>query len=154
MEITGEHEFRGPRELLWELLLDPETLAGALPGVERFEEVAPDTYEATMRVGIASVRGTYRGRVEVSERKPPESYRLRIDGAGKPGGARADAFVELCGGDGVTTMRYRAEVKARGAIARLGGRLLGGVARLLIGQFVKSIERQVDDRAAEAAPVS
>ncbi len=148
MEIKGEHEFEGPRALLYELLLDPEVLASALPGVERFEEVAPDRYESTMRVGIASVRGTYTGRVEVLEQAPPESYRLRVDGAGKPGGVKADAFVELVEAGSATTMRYRAEVKARGTIARLGGRLLGGVARLLIGQFFKSIERQVDDRAA------
>lgn len=148
MEIKGEHEFQGPRELLYELLLDPDVLAGALPGVETFEEVAPDTYESRMRVGIASVRGTYTGRVEVLERTPPESYRLRIDGAGKPGGARADAVVEMIEAGAGTTVRYRAEVKARGTIARLGGRLLGGVARLLIGQFFRSIEQQVDDRAA------
>ena len=148
MEIKGEHEFQGPRELLYELLLDPDVLSGALPGVERFEEVAPETYESTMRVGIASVRGTYTGRVEVLEQAPPESYRLRIDGSGKPGGVRADAAVELTEAGSVTTMHYRADVKARGTIARLGGRLLGGVARLLIGQFFKSIEQQVDDRAA------
>ena len=148
MEIKGEHEFQGPRELLYDLLLDPDVLSSALPGVERFEEVAADTYESTMRVGIASVRGTYTGRVEVLEQSPPESYRLKIDGAGKPGGVRADARVELVEAGGITTMHYRADVKARGTIARLGGRLLGGVARLLIGQFFKSIERQVDDRAA------
>ena len=148
MEIKGEYEFQGPRALLYELLLDPDVLASALPGVERFDEVAPDTYESTMRVGIASVRGTYTGRIEVLEQSPPESYRLRIDGAGKPGGARADARVELVENGSGTTMHYRAEVKARGTIARLGGRLLGGVARLLIGQFFKAIERQVDDRAA------
>lgn len=148
MEIKGEHEFQGPRELLYELLLDPDVLSGALPGVERFEEIAPETYESTMRVGIASVRGTYTGRVEVLEQAPPESYRLRINGSGKPGGVRADAVVELAEASGGTTMHYRADVKARGTIARLGGRLLGGVARLLIGQFFKSIEQQVDDRAA------
>ena len=148
MEIKGEYEFQGPRALLYELLLDPDVLASALPGVERFDEVEPDTYESTMRVGIASVRGTYTGRIEVLEQSPPESYRLRIDGAGKPGGARADARVELTEAGNGTTMHYRAEVKARGTIARLGGRLLGGVARLLIGQFFKAIERQVDDRAA------
>ena len=148
MEIKGEHEFDGPRALLYDLLLDPEVLASALPGTERFEEVAPDTYESTMRVGIASVRGTYTGHVEVLEQNPPESYRLRVAGTGKPGGVKADAFVELVEAGSGTTMHYRAEVKARGTIARLGGRLLGGVARLLIGQFFKSIERQVDDRAA------
>ncbi len=148
MEIKGEREFQGPRELLWELLLDPDVLASSLPGVERFEEVAPDAYESSMRVGIASVRGAYKGRVEVSEKTPPQSYRLRIDGSGKPGGARADAFIELAEAGSGTTVRYRADVKARGAIARLGGRLLGGVARLLIGQFFNAIEQQVNDRAA------
>ena len=148
MEIKGEYEFQGPRALLYELLLDPDVLASALPGVERFEEVAPDAYESTMRVGIASVRGTYTGRVTVLEQNPPESYRLQIEGSGKPGGVKADAFVELTEAGNGTAMHYRAEVKARGTIARLGGRLLGGVARLLIGQFFKAIERQVDDRAA------
>lgn len=148
MKIEGEHEFAGPRELLWELLLDPAVLAATLPGAERFEEVAPDTYDVTMRAGIAAVRGLYTGRVEVSERAPAESYRLRIDGAGKPGGARADARVTLEEAGVGTLVRYTADVRARGAIARLGGRLLGGVARLLIGQFFRAIEARVNERAA------
>ncbi len=146
MEIEGEHHFDAPRALVWELLLDPTALEAALPGVERFEETGPDSYSLTMRVGIASVRGTYEGRVQVTERSPLDSYRLQIDGSGKPGGAKADAVLELVE-DGGTTVRYRADVHARGTIARLGGRLLAGVARLLVGQFFKSIERQVNERA-------
>lgn len=148
MKIEGEHEFAGPRELVWELLLDPAVLAATLPGAERFEEVAPDAYDVTMRAGIAAVRGLYTGRVEVSERAPVESYRLRIDGAGKPGGARADARVTLEEAGAGTLVRYAADVRARGTIARLGGRLLGGVARLLIGQFFRAIEARVNERAA------
>ncbi len=148
MKIEGEHEFEGSRALIWDLLLDPAVLAAALPGVERFEEIAPDTYAVTMRIGMASVRGAYTGRVEVAERAPFDSYRLRIEGAGKPGGAKADAFVELVEAGGNTTVSYHADVRARGTIARLGGRLLGGVARLLIGQFFRAIEQQVNDRAA------
>ena len=148
MEIEGEHHFDAPRALVWEFLLAPAALQAALPGVERFEETAPDSYDLTMRVGIASVRGTYDGRVEVTERVPLDSYRLQIDGSGKPGGAKADAVVELTEADGSTTVRYRANVQARGTIARLGGRLLGGVAQLLVGQFFKSIEQQVKERAA------
>lgn len=148
MKIEGERAFAGSRELLWELLLDPAVLAASLPGVERFEETAPDAYDVTMRAGIAAVRGLYTGRVEVAERVPVESYRLRIDGSGKPGGARADALVTLEEAGAGTLVRYAAEVRARGAIARLGGRLLGGVARLLIGQFFRAIEEQVNAHAA------
>lgn len=147
MEISGEHRFVGPRPLLYRMLLDPEVLAATLPGVESFEEVESDTYESSMRVGIAAVRGTYQGRVEVSERVPDESFRLRIEGSGRPGGGTADARVRLEEADGQTVMHYRAEVRARGTIARLGNRLMGGAARLLVSQFCKAIEQQLEKSA-------
>ncbi len=148
MEITGEHRFAGPRPLLYRMLLDPEVLAATLPGVESFDLVDPDTYESSMRVGIAAVRGTYQGRVEVLERVPNESFRLRIEGAGRPGGGTADARIQLEESGAETVMRYRAEVRARGTIARLGNRLMGGAARLLIGQFCKEIEQRIEKSAA------
>ena len=148
MEIKGEYQLPGTRELLYEMLLDPEVLSRALPGVESLEQVSPDAYESSMRVGIASVRGQYSGRVEVQDRNPPDSFRLLIDGSGKPGGARATATINLQEVDGGTNVIYTADVKARGTIARLGGRLLGGVSRLLVGQFFKAIETEVQDRAA------
>ena len=148
VEITGEHRFDGPRALLFRMLLDPQVLAATLPGVEQFEEVAPDTYESSMRVGIASVRGTYRGRVEVSERVPDKSFRLRIEGSGRPGGGTADARIQLEESGRETIMRYQAEVRARGTIARLGNRLMGGAARMLVGQFCKAIEQRIEQGAA------
>jgi hypothetical protein len=148
MQISGEHRFAGPRQLLYQMLLDPEVLAATLPGVQHFEEVEPDTYESSMRVGIASVRGTYQGRVEVSERVPDESFRLRIEGSGRPGGGTADARVRLEDDGSLTVMHYQAEVRARGTIARLGNRLMGGAARLLVGQFCKAIEQRIERSAA------
>ncbi len=148
MKITGEHRFVGPRTLLYEMLLDPEVLAATLPGVESFEEVAPDTYESSMKVGIATVRGTYQGRVEVLERVPEESFRLRIEGSGRPGGGGADARIQLEESGAETIMHFQADVRARGTIARLGNRLMGGAARLLVGQFCKAIEQRIKQRAA------
>ena len=148
MQINGEHRFAGPRPLLYQMLLDPEVLAATLPGVQSFDEVGPDTYESSMRVGIAAVRGTYQGRVEVSERIPEESFRLRIEGSGRPGGGTADARVRLEEAGNQTVMHYQADVRARGTIARLGNRLMGGAARLLIGQFCKAIEQRIEKSAA------
>jgi carbon monoxide dehydrogenase subunit G len=37
-------------------------------------------------------------------------------------------------------------VKAQGALARLGSRLLGGAAKLMAGQFFKAMEQQVKER--------
>ena len=148
MQISGEHRFAGPRPQLYRMLLDPDVLAATLPGVKSFDEVEPDTYESSMRVGVAAVRGTYQGRVEVSERVPDESFRLRIEGSGRPGGGTADARVRLEEDGTQTVMHYQAEVRARGTIARLGNRMMGGAARLLIGQFCKAIEQRIEQSAA------
>ena len=146
MKIQGEYHFEVPQALVWELLLDPEALKRSMSGVEHFEETASDVYAFTTRIGLASVRGTYEGNVHVSEKVPPDSYRIRIDGKGKAGGATADALIELSESAGHTSVRYGADVRAQGTIARLGGRLLGGVARLLIGKFFKAMEQQAKER--------
>ena len=43
MTLSGTFTFRGPREIVWELLQDPDVLVTVMPGAERLESfVAPD----------------------------------------------------------------------------------------------------------------
>ncbi len=149
MEIQGEHRFDAPRDVVWQLLLDPAALQASMPGCERFVEVGPESYDLTIRVGIAAIKGTYSGNVKVRDRKEGESYRLVVEGNGKPGSVQGDALMTLSRQEGpTTTVTYTGEVKAQGAIARLGSRLLGGTAKLMIGQFFKGMEKQVSNRVA------
>jgi len=41
------------------MLLDPKALQAAMPGCERFVEVAPSSYDVTIKIGIAAIKGTY-----------------------------------------------------------------------------------------------
>ena len=69
-----------------------------------------------------------------------------MNGNGKPGSVQGDAALILSDDGPGTLVRYTGEVKAQGAIARLGSRLLTGAAKLMIGQFMKAMERQVEAR--------
>jgi carbon monoxide dehydrogenase subunit G len=151
MEIAGEHEFRAPQAAVWQCLLKPAALQASMPGCERFEEVAPESYDLTIRVGMAAIKGTYHGNVQVKDRVEGESYRLLVTGHGTPGSVQGDALMTLRAKDGGTLVSYQGEVKAQGAISRLGSRLLGGTAKLMIGQFMKAMERQVEERASSVA---
>ena len=146
MEVSGDHKFSAPREAVWQALLDPKALQAAMPGCERFEEVAPSSYDLTIKVGIAAIKGTYSGNVTVADPVENESYRLVVQGTGKPGSVQGDAKLTLHDDGAGTLVRYVGDVKAQGAIARLGSRLLGGAAKLMIGQFMKGMEKQVQDR--------
>ena len=76
---------RGPREKVWESLLNPQVLARALPGCEKLEPNPDGSFAAEMRVGIAAVKGAYRGRVEVLDAVPPEHFRMKVEGQGTGG---------------------------------------------------------------------
>ena len=146
MEVTGDHKFAAPRQAVWQALLDPKALQASMPGCEKFEEVGPQSYDLTIKVGIAAIKGTYTGNVKVVDPVENEHYRLVVSGHGKPGSVQGDATLTLSDEGGGTLVKYAGDVKAQGAIARLGSRLLGGAAKLMIGQFMKAMEKQVDAR--------
>lgn len=145
MEIVGEHRFSAPREVVWERLLDPGSLQASIPGCERFEVIAPDSFDVTMRVGIGTLKGTYGGHVDVMDRREPDSFRLVAMGSGRQGRLQGEAVLELRDGPraGETTVHYRGDLRAQGGVARAGLLVLGGASKLLIGQFFKAMDRQV-----------
>jgi carbon monoxide dehydrogenase subunit G len=146
MEVSGDHKFSAPRQAVWQALLDPRALQASMPGCERFEEVGPQSYDLTIKVGIAAIKGTYTGNVKVVDPVENEHYRLVVSGHGKPGSVQGDATLTLSDEGTGTLVKYAGDVKAQGAIARLGSRLLGGAAKLMIGQFMKAMEKQVEAR--------
>ena len=147
MDISGDHKFAAPRDAVWKALLDPKALQASMPGCERFEEVGPNSYDLTIKVGIAAIKGTYSGNVKVADPVEGQSYRLLVTGSGKPGSVQGDATLTLSDDGPGTLVKYTGDVKAQGAIARLGSRLLGGAAKLMIGQFMKAMEKQVEGRS-------
>jgi hypothetical protein len=120
---------------VWEAFLDPERLRRAIPGCERLEAVGPDEYRAVMKVGVAAVKGTFEGKVRLTDKKPPESYRMAVEGSGGPGFVRGETTVTLSEIPGGTRVAYSADVQVGGLIAGVGQRMLGGVSRMMAEQF-------------------
>ena len=120
----------------------------AMPGCERFEAAGPDSYDVTMRVGIAALRGAYRGKVRVTDQSEPSSYSLEMTGSGLTGGITGRADVVLSEDGARTLVRYRGDLTAQGALASLGLQMLSGSARILIGQFMKAMEKEIASRTA------
>ena len=85
MRLEGAYKIAAPREKVWERLLDPQALARALPGCEKLEANADGSYATEMRVGIAAVKGTYKGRVEILDAVPPDHFRMKVEAQGTGG---------------------------------------------------------------------
>lgn len=135
MKLEGSYEVRAPRQKVWSAFLDPETLRKAIPGCEKLEMVAPDEYKATLKIGVAAVKGTFEGKVRLSDKKPSDSYRLAAEGSGGPGFVRADTLISLSDIEGGTRVSYSADVQVGGLIAGVGQRMIGGVSKMMADQF-------------------
>jgi uncharacterized protein len=147
VRVEGERRFEGAREVIWGLLLDPEVIAKTVPGTQAMTRVAPDRYQGTMRVGVGSlVAAEFDLTVTLADVVEPERYRMRIEGLGRLGFTRGDAWVRLEPDGGGTVMHFRSDLEIGGKIAAVGQRLLDSVGRMLAKQGLEAMEREVERR--------
>src|SRR5262245_42955595 len=135
MKIEGAHDIPAPRQKVWDAFLDPDRLRQAIPGCEKLEALGNDEFKAVMKVGVAAVKGTFEGKVKLADKKPPESYRMGVEGSGAPGFVRGETLITLSDIEGGTRVAYSADVQVGGLIAGVGQRMLGGVSRMMADQF-------------------
>ncbi|MFQ5879653.1 MAG: CoxG family protein, partial [Dehalococcoidia bacterium] len=109
----------------------------------KFEIVGNEYYQATMRVGVGSIKGTYTGSIRVAEKEPMSRYKLVVEGGGAPGRMQGEGTIFLQARDGATEVAYSGDVEVMGPVAGVGQRLMSAAARLLIDQFFKCLERQI-----------
>jgi carbon monoxide dehydrogenase subunit G len=111
-----------------------------MPGCESLKEVGPDQYEATMKVGVAAVKGSYKGKVSIKDKQPPFHYILSGEGSGAPGFMQGDVVIDLEEKDGQTLLKYSTDAKVGGLIASVGQRMMSGIAKMMVDQFFKKME--------------
>lgn len=115
---------------------DPEVLARAMPGCESLERVAENEYRMKMKMVLASLSGSFEGKVRIADQNPPSSFRLLVEGSGRPGFIKGEGLLKLAPiAGGGTEVSYDGDVQAGGTIAAVGQRLLDGTAKILIKKF-------------------
>ena len=136
MELTGSREIKADRETVWAALLDPEVLKACVPGCQEMTGNPDDGFEATVVQKVGPVKATFKGKVSLEDRVPPES--LVISGEGKGGAAgfaKGGAKCALSEAEGITTLTYEVEAKVGGKLAQLGSRIIDGFAKKMADEF-------------------
>jgi carbon monoxide dehydrogenase subunit G len=145
LELKGKHKVALSREQVWCLLNDPAVLQEVIPGCESLNRVAEDKYELGLSLLIGSVSGNYKGSVELSDKKPLDYYDLTLVGEGSIGFVKGRAHFVLIEENGGTTITYDGEAEVGGLVAGVGNRVLGGVAKFMVGRFFKAFDKYIKE---------
>ncbi len=143
MNITATYSFPAAPTEVWKLLMDPEAIKSCLPGCRELRPVGEDRYHAEMTIGVAAVSGSFTATVVLSEQVPPQSYRLSVDATGKPGFAKGSAMIVLSPTPSGTEIQVTASAEVGGLIARVGQRLVEGVAKMTMDRFFSCLASRI-----------
>ncbi|MGH9717509.1 MAG: SRPBCC family protein [Candidatus Acidiferrales bacterium] len=135
MKISGSYVLGVPQEQAYKMMQDPEVLARAMPGCEDLEKIAENEYRMKMKMVLASLSGVFEGKVRIADQNPPSSFRLIVEGSGRPGFIKGNGLLNLSPSATGTDVSYDGDLQVGGTIAAVGQRLLDGTAKILIKKF-------------------
>lgn len=145
MKIEGDYSLKASPAIIWEKLLDTETLARITPGVTKLEMTEPDQFIATSEVKIGPVQGAFKGNLSIKDKKEPDGFTLVLSQKSKIGNASAEVKLNILPLENEhTKVHYVGKAKLSGLLARTGQRVIGGVVKTLAKQFFKALEVELN----------
>ncbi len=144
MNLSAKYTIAGPPEHVYAALIDPAVLQRCIPGCERLTATGEGRYDATIKIGVAGLSGTYIGRAELRDQQPPRSFTLVVDGKARgPGFVRATAKIALSATDDQTRVACDADVQVGGLLAAVGSRLIEAVSRQQMDEFFRRLGEEL-----------
>ncbi|HEX3753628.1 MAG TPA: carbon monoxide dehydrogenase subunit G [Rhizomicrobium sp.] len=136
MDFTGRYRIPAPPETVWAGLIDPATLAAALPGCEALDKTGDTEFSGTVAVKVGPMKARFKGKITLSQMEPPHRLLLTGNGDGGVSGfASGSATVLLAPKDSGTELTYTAGATVGGKLAQIGQRLIDGAAKQIADQF-------------------
>src|SRR6266436_2941745 len=137
MNVHGTHTIGASPARVFESLIDPAVLQQAIPGCEKMVKTAQDEYNVHMKIGIASLKGSYVGKVRLTDQQPPHKFTLHMEGKGTPGFVKGTTQIELKAEGQTTKLQYTADMQVGGLIAAVGSRIIEAAGKKLAEEFFK-----------------
>ena len=142
MKLEGNNQLNASRERVYQALVTREVLQRCIPGCERLEQTGDNTFNATIRAGVGSIKGVFNGSVRLEDLREPEHFRMVVDGKGPPGFLKGSGDLNLEPQGSTTLVKYSGEVQVGGTIASVGQRMIQGTVKMMATQFFTALEAE------------
>ena len=144
MKLSTTHHIKAPRAKVYAAITDPAVLQRCIEGCEKLMQIREDIYDAHLQLGLAGIKGSYVGKLQLKDKKLPESYTLVMEGKGGPGFVHSTARIRLVEKDQETDLYCEADAQVGGPIAAIGSRLIEAAAKKMTDDFFKKFAQIVE----------
>jgi len=152
MEMKGEQLVPASQADTWAALNDPDILKACVPGCESIERVSDNEYAVLMTARVGPVAAKFKGKLTLSDLKPPQSYSIAFEGQGGVAGfGKGGAQVQLAPESEGTRLTYQVKANVGGKLAQIGSRLVDAAARKLADDFFTAFNEKVASLHGPAA---
>ncbi|WP_346913810.1 SRPBCC domain-containing protein [uncultured Roseibium sp.] len=150
MEIELSSVIGAPIQRLWDTLLDPNTMAKCVPGMQSIEVISDREYLAEVKVKIAFISARFKVRTVVTEMTPPTVLVSESTGEDSSVGSSLKAVSEMAltaVDEARTELRVKVKATVMGRLGTLGLNPMRTKAERMWEEFCRNLE------AALEAPV-
>lgn len=147
MKIEGSRSFDAPRQVVWDVMNDPEQMAQTMPNVKSFS-VQDDrhwTADVAVPLGLGSLKMSIQ--FDKTEERPPEYAMLKAKGTGVGALLSMETRFELSDGATGTDMKWQADVQIAGPVGAMGQRVIQPIVNQQVKQVLAALDRQVQQAA-------
>jgi uncharacterized protein len=146
VNFQGSIVLDSPRDAVWKLLDDPETLSRCIPGLDRFQAIDGDTFSARVSQTVGPVTAVFAIKLSVLERKPGQSITFSALGRTTNGAVshlRATGSVELEEEAHGTRVSLNAAAALGGVLGTVGEKVLVKQSEKITAQFGEGLRREL-----------
>jgi carbon monoxide dehydrogenase subunit G len=143
MKLSATYAFKAAQDKVFAALVDPSFLQRCIDGCEKMEKTGDDSYAAHLKIGVAGIKGSYVGKIQVMQQNPPESLTLQAEGKGTPGWVKGTAKIHISPMDEGSEVRCDSEGQVGGLIAAVGSRLVEAAGKKMLDEFFRKLGQQL-----------
>lgn len=146
MIIAGKFNLKAPIQKVWDLTLQPGTLAACVPGAEKIVAVDDKTYDCLVKQSVGPISVKLQFQVVITEMDPPKYVKAvgRGEALGKMGTFNIVLEVRL---NQITPeeveVDYTTDVSIVGKLATFGERIMRAKAKTVGEEFTKNLQNKL-----------
>ena len=144
VHYDGSFEVDKPRDVVYNFLIDPRSIASIIPGVESVDVVDPDNFRVKASLGVGAIKGTVNITAKFTEKKPPEGAKVVGRGSGMQSTMDFEIGFRLEEpSPGRTRVNWYFDGNIGGLIGSMGARVLDPVAQRIVQDSVERLRQRL-----------